>query len=465
MISINNSLWIARDSLVAHQSAIAVTGQNISNVNTPNYSRQRVVLETNPPMPLPMGGMVGQGVHVQAVQRIYDRFVNARLNTVTQDQGRWEAQQQTLGQIEGVFQENGDTGISSRLSAFFNSWQDVASNPSGYAERLSLVSKAQDLAQGLKQYRDALSAIQQTTDQQIRNGVDQINAIAQNLNALNDQIVRMKQVGQNPNDLEDKRDALLGELSGYVDFTTNESADGLMTVTLGDGKVLVGKPPEGKLVATDNAQGFAEVAWDSDPATPISEQIGSGKMKGWIESRDVFAQNSIDRMDTLAKSIIDAVNGLHQAGKGLDGSSGRDFFIGTGANDMAVDPEIEKNPDLVAAASSDAGYDTLSADNHNALAISALQDQAISDLGSAGTFSNYMAQTTAQVGQDVQSATQNLSYQQSIVTQLNNYRDSVSGVSLDEEMVNLIQFQHGYAAAARLVSTVNEMMRDLVNMV
>ena len=464
MTTINHSLWIGRDALVAHQGAIAVTGQNISNVNTPGYSRQRIVLETKAPMTAYPEGMIGNGVYLKTVQRVYDRFLNNRLNTALQDQHRWEARQSVVQQVEAVFQETEETGLSSRIGGFFNAWQDIASNPTGYAERLTVIGKAKDLALGLKQAYDSLTSLQRETDAQIRDGVNAVNSLATNLNALNDQIVRMKQRGQNPNDLEDKRDAMLADLAEYVDFTTNESSEGLVTVTLADGKVLVGRPPEGKLVAVDDADGLAKIAWSSDPGTPITGQIGSGKMKGWIESRDGTIQNGLDRMDALAKAIRDAVNPLHQAGKGLDGVGGRDFFIGTGASDLAVHPDIEANPTWIAAASADAIDGTLAADNRNALAMAALVNQAVSDLGSA-TFSQYAAWSAAQVGQDVRNASQNLSYQKAVVSQLQNVRDSISGVSLDEEMANLIQYQHAYAASARMITTVNQMMQDLVTMV
>lgn len=464
MTTISQSLWIGRDALVAHQGAIAVTGQNISNVNTPGYSRQRIVLETKAPMAAYPEGMVGTGVYLKTVQRVYDRFLNNRLNTALQDQHRWEARQSVVQQAEAVFQETEETGLSARIGSFFNAWQDIASNPTGYSERLAVIGKAKDLVLGLKQGYDRLSSLQRETDMQIRDGIDAVNSIATNLNALNDQIVRMKQRGQNPNDLEDKRDALLADLAEYIDFTTHESPEGLTTVTLADGNVLVGRPPEGKLVAVDNADGLAEVAWSSDPGTAITTQIGSGKMKGWIESRDGTIQDGLNRMDTLAQAIRDSVNAIHQAGKGLDGVMGRDFFIGSDAADLSVHPDIEANPTWIAGASAQATDDTLLADNGNALAMAALQDQTFSELGSS-TFSEYAAWSAAQVGQDVRSASRNLSYQQAVVSQLQNFRDSVSGVSLDEEMANLIQYQHAYAASARMITTVNQMMQDLVTMV
>ncbi len=464
MTTINQSLWIGRDALVAHQGAIAVTGHNISNVNTPNYSRQRVVLETKAPITAYPEGMLGSGVSLKTVQRVYDRFLNNRLNTALQEQYRWVAQQEVARQVEAVYPETEDTGLSSRIGAFFNAWQDLAAHPSGYAERLAVIGKAQDAALGMKQYHDSLSALQRDVDGQIRDGISTINSIAQNLNQLNDQIVRMKQRGQNPNDLEDKRDALLADLAEYIDFTTNESPEGLVTVTLGDDKVLVGRPPEGKLVALDRGDGLADVAWSSDPGTAITDRIGAGKMKGWIESRDETIRNGLDRLDTLARAWMHSVNGLHQAGRGLDGTSGLDFFIGTGAADLSVNPDIENDPGKIAAAAADTTDDTLPADNRNALAMAALENQSIADLDSA-TFSQYAALTAAQAGQSVQEASQSLSYQQAVVAQLQNFRDSLSGVSLDEEMASLIQFQQGYAASARLITTVNQMMQDLVNMV
>ena len=197
----------------------------------------------------------------------------------------------------------------------------------------------------------------------------------------------------------------------------------------------------------------------------ITASISGGKLDGWLTARDVDIQNYLGQLDTLAQGLMQEVNSLHAAGYGLDGSTGNDFFTGSSAADIAVNPTIVNDANLIAAA---ADFDTIPGDkpgdNGNAIAIAALRET-LTMSGGTATFGEYYGSLISDVGHGVQQAQSYHDHQSQMVLHLENYRESISGVSIDEEMVNLVKYQKAYQAAARLVNTAGEMMDTILNMV
>ena len=465
MTTLGGILNIGRTALLAQQQAIDVTGNNIANANTDGYSRQRVVLETAPTVDTIIGPE-GTGVTAAAVERIIDRFIEPQIQGAIQDAYRWEAEQDILERVEIVFNESQGSGLNEALSDFFNAWQDLANNPSGYSERVTLTGKAETLAATFNQAHGDLVQIQADIDTSIDTTVAEINTIAGQLAALNNEISALATAGLNPNDQLDQRDSLLRDLSELIDFTAAQGSDGRVTVTLGDGNVLVGAAPFGQLATVaDAVTGHKDVVWDSAPAVDLNGDIGGGRLQGWLEARDTTVQGYIDDLNALATGAPDGlmaqVNGLHQAGFDLTGNAGRAFFTGTDAGDLAVNADILADSDLVVAASELAG---VPGGNGQAIAIAALQSAATMNGGSA-TFDDYYNGIVRDVGVQVNLAGDNHDQQSAMVKHLMNYRESVSGVSLDEEMVNLVKFQHAYDAAAKLIKSVDEMLATVINMV
>ncbi|MBI5064030.1 MAG: flagellar hook-associated protein FlgK, partial [Desulfatitalea sp.] len=236
--------------------------------------------------------------------------------------------------------------------------------------------------------------------------------------------------------------------------------DGNITVMVGGGKPLVERTATWAL-STVNVGGLEQVNWtDSSGGTQdITNRIVSGELKGWIEARDVVITDYQTRLDDLAATMIGEMNALHSAGYGLDGSQ-NDFFIGTGAADMAVNPDIEADVDLIAAASDAAA---LPGDNSTAMAIFDLQNT-LTMAGNGSTFDDFYISLVGDVGSDVRRADLNFDHQTTMMSHLTNYREEVSGVSLDEEMVNLVKFQHAYNAAAKLITTTDEMLDTIIGL-
>ena len=451
-----------RGSLLAQQKALEVTGHNIANVNTPGYSRQIVNLAANEPIQWG-SGLVGTGVKATEAARIYDRFLGLQINNENQHLGRWEAKKGTLERVEIIFDESSGYGLNQAMSEFWNAWQDLANNPSGNVERVTLLAKSETMANTFNNMYSSLEQIQKDVDVSIGGSVEDINLLTRQIADLNRKIVDVEVAGQSSNDYRDSRDLLLKELSSMIDINTFEKSDGSVTVAIKGGKPLVDGSYSWDLSTETNVQGFKDIVWvdDDGNTTNVTDDISGGKLRGWIEARDVSVPEYLRRLDNLAEKIISEVNALHSSGFGLDGSTGNDFFIGTSASDMDMNQLVVDDVNLIAASGS---ADGVPGDNSNALAIAGLQNELLMD-GNKATFDEYFSSLMSVVGSDVNEAAVNFEHQESMVAHLDNYRESISGVSLDEEMVNLVKFQHAYDAAAKLISTVDEMLNTVVNMV
>ena len=462
MSNVYGILNTGRTALLTQQKAIDVTGHNIANVNTDGYSRQRVNMETNEPYSS-QPGQTGTGVRAAEIQRIYDRFLGAQINNENQNLGNWEAQKGVLERVEIIFDESSGYGLNQAMSEFWNAWQDLANNPSDYAGRAALLAKSETMTTTFNNIYLNLEQIQTDIDTSIMGTVKEINSIAERIAGLNQKIALTEVGGQNANDYRDSRDLLLKELSLKINIDSFENSDGKVTVLVAGGRPLVENISSWNLsTQPDVDSDFQDIAWtDSDGnLVDITDSISGGKLKGWLEARDVTIPDYLSELDDLAEGIITEVNDLHKAGLGLKDVSvvGRNFFAGTTATDIAVDVEDVNN--IAAAGSSDG----LPGGNSNAIEIANLQN-ALKMNSDTATFDDYYNSLVSDVGSGVQKATVNFDHQSSMVTHLDNYRESVSGVSLDEEMVNLIKFQHGYNAAARLISVADELLNTVINMV
>jgi len=461
MPDIYGILNVGRGALLVQQQAIDITGHNIANVNTPGYSRQRVDMESNEPISL-WPGQMGTGVRATEIQRIYDRFLALQINNENQQLGRWEAQKGALERVEMIFDESSEYGLNQAMSEFWNAWQDLAGNPSGQAERVVLLAKSETLTTTFNQIYSALEQIQKDIDASIEGTIKEINLIAEQIADLNQKIARAEAGRLNANDYRDRRDLLLKQLSSMIDINNFEDSDGKVTILVGGGKPLVEATSSWKLSTERNASGLQDIVWINSDGNSgnITDNISGGKLKGWLETRDVIIPEYLERLNELAGSIISRVNALHSGGYGLDGSTGNDFFTGTSASDIAVNSEIVNDVKKIAAAESAGG---VPGDNSNAIAIANLQNELA--IHNSATFDSYYNSLVSDVGNEVRKAHVTFEHQSAMITHLDNYRESLSGVSLDEEMINLIKFQHAYEAAAKLIGTVDELLNTVINMV
>ncbi len=421
-------LQTALSGLLAEQQAIDVAGHNITNANTEGYSRQVAVLQTNEPMRIAAmsptngeGGQLGTGVSVATYMRIRNSYLDAQYRTQNAALGSATTQANELQQAQTTFDEPSSAGIASQMSAFWSAWGELANVPSSEAAKVAVVSAGTQLADTLNEVSSQLQTIQAQAVQQfgtITGASGEVQADAGQIAQLNQQITLSLQAKQQPNDLEDRRDLMIDKLSELADVTVVKQADGSDTVSFGDAaKPLV----EG-----------ASVNWPQ----ALTSAAG-GKLGALLELSE--PEGALARYQTalngVAASLTESVNALHTA---------TPFFTGATAATIAV----AVKPSEVQT-SEKAG----SGGNEVAEGIAALR---------GGTAEQRYEALIAQVGSDVQSANSDRTNSQAVLTAVSDQRQSVSGVSLDEEMTNLVTFQRGYEASARALTSMDEMLETLI---
>jgi flagellar hook-associated protein 1 FlgK len=452
-------LETALRGLLAQQQALDLAGHNIANANTPGYTRQVANLATSSPLQAAPRMLLGTGVNVVSYQRIRDSFLDTQLHAQTMLQGAADAKQDGLGQVESVLSEPSDSGLSNLLGKYWSAWQNVANAPENIATRQALVEAASSLASGFNSTSSQLSTIQAQTGQEAQLTVDEINSDGHDLQALNKAIFDATAVGDTPNDLLDQRDLVLDKLGKLGAVSTTDNGDGTIKVSF-SGVTLV----NGTTLQTLSESGGT---LSNDMATPETATLGAttGKLGALVDLRDVVLPAYSSQLDAVAKTLITQTNALQAGGVdangvtqtggyGLDGSTGVAFFSGTDAATIAVTVTAAK----VAAASANG----VPGDNSNALRIADVAyDNTLAPLGGA-TIDDAYSTLVTKIGSDSQAATRAESNATALVDTLTNRRDSVSGVSMDEEMTNLIKFQHGYQAAARALTTMDDVLELLI---
>ena len=462
MSDIYGIMSLAGQALMTQQQAISVTSHNIANVNTPGYSRQRLNVKTNIPLESSVGPM-GNGVSGDSIERIYDRFLTSQISNESQGLGKWEAQKNAVEMLEVIFNESDGSGLSQAMSKFWDAWQSVTNNPAGTTERQILVSASQVLANTFNKLDRDFNQSQQNLDLALQGTVEEINRLSGQLADLNEKIISSEAGTASANDYRDQRELVLKELSTLIDIDTFEDANGAVSVLVASGRPLVSANQSWLLSTEVNASGLHDVVWvdDSGSTANITSDISNGKLKGLLDVRDVIITDYLTRLDTLAGGLRTDLNLLHQSGFDLNGVVGEEFFAGTGtAADIEVNPNIVGDLDFIAAASDPL---TFPGDNRNAIAIANLQHQ-LTMSGNTATYNDYYGSVIRDVGNEVLKSESYYHHQTDMMMQLENQRESVSGVSLDEEMINLLKFQNAYTAAARLITTADEMMQTIMQM-
>jgi flagellar hook-associated protein 1 FlgK len=460
MWSLFDSLEIGRKSLDAQQAALQVTGNNIANVNTPGYHRQRAILEPTPPMPTGVGDL-GTGVTVDQIISVRDQFLELRISSTIQNVATQDAIASYLRQVGTVF--GSQNRIQEDLNSFFNSFSTLASNPTSDPLRYGVVSAAQNLAASFRDAAQQLVDIQSQANAAAEQTVREINELTARIAELNTQIAGSEADGNEAATLRDQRLLAINELAAAIDIHYYEANDGMITVSTvgGDPLVTAGFVSELR-TQTQPPNGYVGIFTTTHE---ITDSIRGGRLGGLLEVRDRLIPNYQQQLDTLAEAVISQVNTVHAAGKDLQTPSSSpavDFFTpvaaGAGAaSAFYVNPNIIADVRYIAA-----GLSGSPGDNANALALAALAFQK-SLSGGTQTFAESFAALQFGIGTDEQSAIMQSQVGNAVLTQLENSRDSYSGVSLDEEATDLIRFQRAYQAAARFVSVIDQLTEDLVN--
>ncbi len=622
MPSTFTGIEMGKRGLNAHSKALNTVGHNLNNASTEGYSRQRVRMETVDPLYMPQmnreerPGQIGQGTQVQSVERVRDQLLEKRIVSQGEKEAYWSARDKYVRMMEEVYNEPGDSSIRAKMDRFWEGWQELSVHPEQMAARQAVLRRGQSLMEGINQQFESLKEIRTMTDDDLRVTVGEVNSLTSDIAHLNEKILKAEAVGDNPNDLYDRRDLLVERLSHKVNITVENRRDpDEFQVHTGGRHLVQGKLTQ-ELEAVPNGQneGYHDIQW---AGTDETADLRGGKLAALVELRDDDLRGEIQKLDNMTVTFTDLVNEIHTNGSGKNDRTGIRFFTeqpfvnnlagnydrsgdgeydssyiyritgtnsldpkdqiglqGTitlpaaeGTTEVAYNPAdtvedlvdrinnspsevsarldrggrltfqgmpsadqnnpdfvirsleddgqflagysgvlneagpegaytweepdavlalaeggvdysvaplshpsgwTEVNPDIVSdPASIAAGYQqngraAPEGDGSAALDVAQLRNKPVM-IGKITTFDDYYAETVADVGLKGEMADTSLETQEQIMKDMKDLRQSISGVNIDEEMSNMIKFQHGYSAVARYVTEVDKMLETIIN--
>lgn len=325
-----SGIELGKRSIMAHTDAISTAGHNISNANTEGYSRQRVQLKEFDPLYRPdlerpeRAGMIGQGIDVQSITRIRDEMLDQRITAQQNQESYWDTRSKYYTMIEQIYNEPDEVSVRSNMDKFWESWQELSVNPESQAARQAVVTRGESLSDSIKSKWENLMGVGSLINSDIDSTVKQINSYANQIAAVNSEIVRSRGIGDNPNDLLDRRDLLVDKLSKLANITTDRRDPDEFMVHL-DGKVLVqgGVARNFDLVSLTDNNGYEKLVWAD---TREDASVSGGTLGALIELRDVDVRNEIQSLNTMTMNFSDLVNDVHRNAYGANNVTGLDFF-------------------------------------------------------------------------------------------------------------------------------------------
>jgi flagellar hook-associated protein 1 FlgK len=616
---------------MAHETALSTTGHNLANASTEGYSRQRVELKAMDPIYSPAlnraetPGQIGQGVVVDRIERVRDQLLDRRIVSEASGEGYWSTRDGYVRQLDRLYLEPGENSVRSKMDKFWDAWQELAANPADGAPREAVVMRGQTLVDAIHTRFDNLKTISDNVNRDITLTVERVNNLSSQIAGLNTEIQKVRAQGDTPNDLYDRRDLLVDQLSSIIDIRVDQrDPDEFMVHTGGNVLIQGGVGRQFVITPGNNDEGYGRIMWAHDslkgnePYQEVEFSRTKGSLAALVELRDETIAEEIQSLDNMTMNFADLVNEVHRSAYGTNGKTGMDFFTehhrttnvlgnydqnsdgvedstyifrmngmnaleantqiglegtvtlaaGGAANPgglvtipyyptdtvgefigrinnsgaevvarlnrdgrlelKATPAENSENPDFVIRHVEDSGYfltdyagvlergavydwgeanaannvrggaeylstapathpagwleinpvllkdrssiasgfgaNGRSANPGNgdaALAIAAIRNNPVM-VGSEKTFDDYFSDAVARVGEINQQSGDALATENLIMKQLHDMRDSMSGVNMDEELASMIKYQHGYAAAARFVTTVNSMLETLI---
>lgn len=474
MSGLFGSLNSATSGMTSAQTVLQTISHNVANANTDGYSKQRVTLETNNPFNKSGVGQLGTGVRVSGVIRVVDDAVVEQLRDENSTLAKFESKSDALQQLEAIFNEPSKTGLSNNLSEVFASWTYLGSNPEVATAKTMVVQNSETMTDTMNHMATQLEKLQGNTIKGIEQDVKDFNTKLEQLHSLNKQVSYSISSGQTPNDLLDKQDALLGELSGLAGVEVKFDEMRQATISI-DGQELLTPTSMQKLAVAEqpNPEGKIVLAGDNTKEIVLT----SGSAKG---SQEALAEinKQVDNLNDFAYTFASAVNTIHSGGN----QDGKPFFDlgadGNYAKNISVNADLVKNPEEV---NSGKSFDKVVAgDGSRAQAIADLQNtklvyssnatfeydettMTIKNQDNGTSVSNGYNDIVTEIGISKQQSDNMFASQEDLVQLLDQRRQSISGVSINEEVASMIQHQSAFQANSRMISTISEMLDTLIN--
>jgi flagellar hook-associated protein 1 FlgK len=475
-MSIGSILSIARTAMITHQTAMQVASQNVANAATKGYSRQRAELAASPPEVMP-GVSLGMGVDIAAVTRARDALLDTSFRAQSGDAAGYGAARDALQHIEGILGEPSDAGLAASIDAFWSSWGDLAADPTSGAARSVVRQRGDQLAHTLNRFATQLDDLSQTSRERMGSDVRQANSLLSQIAELNPRIVAAESGRSDANDLRDARDRALDQLATLVGARSFERGDGSVGVYVGSRLVLDANAAR-QLALSNGTPPSITFADSGSTLDEAGGTIGATLAVVSTQVPDVLA-----KLDALAQGVVDTVNGIHTSAVLFSGtppvaSAAGNFFEVTSSAPAGGDPLKTARGIRLAATLSDGSKVAASGagaagpgDNAAARALAALTDTTVAFTTPTGaptiattSVGEFYRSIVTDVATASAAAQDSATVHETLAKNNDNQRQSVSGVSTDEELVDVIQHQHAYAAAARMVSVVDEMLQTLVGL-
>jgi flagellar hook-associated protein 1 FlgK len=447
--------------MTAQTFGLQVTGQNVSNVNTPGYVRRQAVLETRDLGPNQFGG-----VNVQGIRRVADKFIDQRHLSLTGLSSQASSRDQLLGQTEALFNDFAGAGLQSSMNAMFSSFSALSALPNDPTTRATVLERAETFTGQIRTASDQIANFRTELFSQARDVVGEINTTLDTIADLSGRINEAQAAGQEPADLKDKRDALLIDLTKKIEVRTYTDGNGQLVVQ-GPGVTLLQGDKVRHLdldVADDGSVHVFAKTSSGAPGGDVTTFLSGGELAGVLQVRDSDVVEMQKDLDSFAFNLANQLNSVHSAGFGLDGGTGR-ALLDAGATEegaagrIKVSDDVAGQPDRIAAAASAAA---LPGDGGQMVTLAGVADSPIAGLGGLNPGEAY-ARIVGRVGARKQEAATTLETRDAMTAQIEVMRQSVSGVSLDEEMVAMTQFQRAFEAASRVFTTADQLLEDLIN--
>ncbi|MFC2947261.1 flagellar hook-associated protein FlgK [Virgibacillus sediminis] len=467
-----HGLEMAKKALFTQQSAIHTTGHNISNANTEGYSRQRVNFEASSPYPPAsrnrpqIPGQIGTGVEAGSVERIRNQYLDVQYRGENGKAGFWEAKAGALSRMENILNEPSETGLAHSMDQFWQSLQDLSVNPENTGARRVVMERGEAVAETFRYLSDSISGVRDDLRHEMETTVDRVNSLASQIHEINQQVKQSETHGYTANDMYDRRDKLIDELSGILDISvsydnshaSSKIADGIVSIDIkgNNGASLKlledGKDPA-NLSLKETEGGSMQVTVGGEP---LGMNGSSGSLSGMIKAHDEDARNLLVALDNMAAGFVSEFNQVHKAGTDLEGEQGGSFFEISDGTASSIKVALG-DPNKIAA-----GLNGTAGDGANARNLADVFDRKLEGLDNKSVKGFYEAEI-GKLGVEAQEANRMAENTDVLRSQVENQRMSVSGVSLDEEMSNMIKFQHAYNAAARSMTVTDELLDRIIN--
>jgi len=459
MPTISSGISVALQAVLTHSQVLEITEHNIANASTKGYRRQTAILTTETPNSINGAdhgigaGQRGNGVTIDRIDRFNLAFFDGRYRAVSAEAQSWEAQSGILSHLESILAENSDDGLLPKLDQFWAGWQALSNEPTSTSLRAIVLDDASALATAFNRRATQITQMRSDQNLAVAGNVEEINSLASQIAQLNGNISRVISVGEQPNDLMDKRDLTLDRLAELTGAVSSEQKNGEMLVSVGGHVLVMGQDTFKLEVRTNPADtSVVDAYWnDGQKLTPPS-----GELKGTLDVRDRVLVDQLTGLNTMSAGLIAQVNTIHSGGYGLNNATGLNFFNGTDASSITVNSTLDANSIATSSAANQAG------NNNIALQITALKTVKGMKAGTATLNDFYNTQIT-ELAVTTKRASDN-SYQHGlIVNALGNQRESVVGVSLDEEAANMAKAQKAYQAAARVLTAYDDLLDLVIN--